>query len=770
MTRIKSQPAKRLSRKTQEVQSVSDVKELTKGRSDISHCVHYAPRSTKLKRVLERIKSSSWNDFRCQICEKVFPPMKRKGAFSESTLRWVCLYCEKAFCGSMDNCGPDGDIAIHFRNSNHPMCTLLDMLSLAWCFVCEQQNTTGEEEEEGEEENEGPESAMDVDKEATEMIQPEVSNSNPCKDTEMIEPVVLNSNVCYHFNSTKLKQMLERMKPSSSCQKCGEEVMTDPDASLWFCFDCEKTFCGDMGVFAPRGHVIDHAEPDCHQLCIPLDDLKFAWCNICNGEVDLRKVVEGEQKIMKDPYTPLSMESWFLPGYQENSDEWFLSYIEKLNSEEVEFDGELFASILKKSASESKTESVVKKLPNTALNCYFNSVLQNLFAMDRLQQRFACLVQPGGDVTKELKRLFAESCDDSIQEIYPLHLRKLLYAEGRFLPFRQEDSHELLLYLLGKLESENKEFVNELFQGELISDVRCTRCGNISRTSEALGVLSLQLPMNNMPPATEWYRDQVKRTVRRPLFDEHDEGNESGNAQTSSNYPEGSGSYDSLGYNLPGASDSLDAAHDSDKATLTELTGKCCVSKHQSSLSGKVDTIGCKKDSSEPIMVSDHNIMIDQDVGADIGVVESDVVCEADNMNGLSIERCLDLFTKTENISVLNCNNCQPESQRQQKPSEKTDSQEDGVKSGCKKASGLPSDMSDQKNVGPDGQNLVTAPGSSQDDPETKWVKATKQLLIKRPPTILVIHLKRYCYTEKRGDHVIFKEKLDLTPYVDNRF
>lgn len=255
--------------------------------------------------------------------------------------------------------------------------------------------------------------------------------------------------------------------------------------------------------------------------------------------------------------------------------------------------------------------------------------------MDRLRQRVECLKQPWGDVTLELKRLFAESCDDSVQFMNPM--------EGRFLPGRQEDSHELPLYLLGKLESEETEFVSDLFHGKLSSIVRCTRCGATSRTHDVVTVLSLDLPV-------EMLRDRTTETVGRYLVDKFFEGrspylfsddaeshdppyvpsligeDEDNDLKTSGYHADGSElMYDSAGY---------DEAHSSDAAAAG-------------------NTERGKEQPSESAMASEGKISAGKDVDKDTGAVRVDE-------NGLSIESCLESYTKPEYMFDRKCEHCSP--------------------------------------------------------------------------------------------------------------
>ncbi|KAI3683379.1 hypothetical protein L1987_83882 [Smallanthus sonchifolius] len=154
---------------------------------------------------------------------------------------------------------------------------------------------------------------------------------------------------------------------------------------------------------------------------------------------------------------------------------------------------------------------------NLGNTCFFNSVLQNLLAMDKLRDYFMKLEGPVGPLTSSLKKLFVETgpSTGARNVINPRSFFGCVCAKApQFKGFQQHDSHELLRCLLDGLCTEESHvqkrsqdgksspkhaptFVDKIFGGQISSTVSCLECGHASVVFEPCLDLSLPLPTKN---------------------------------------------------------------------------------------------------------------------------------------------------------------------------------------------------------------------------------------------------------------------------------
>uniref|UniRef100_A0A2P2MZF8 Ubiquitin carboxyl-terminal hydrolase n=1 Tax=Rhizophora mucronata TaxID=61149 RepID=A0A2P2MZF8_RHIMU len=165
---------------------------------------------------------------------------------------------------------------------------------------------------------------------------------------------------------------------------------------------------------------------------------------------------------------------------------------------------------------------MVRGLVNLGNTCFFNSVLQNLLAMDRLRDYFlnddACF----GPLSLSLKKLFVETRPETGLKnvINPRTFFGSVCSKApQFRGSQQQDSHELLRCLLDGLSTEElvswkqmntseengvspklgSTFVDAAFGGQISSTVCCVECGHSSTVYESFLDLSLSVPTKKPP-------------------------------------------------------------------------------------------------------------------------------------------------------------------------------------------------------------------------------------------------------------------------------
>ncbi|CAA6667906.1 unnamed protein product [Spirodela intermedia] len=262
--------------------------------------------------------------------------------------------------------------------------------------------------------------------------------------------------------------------------------------TVWVCLDCNHLGCGGG-----------------HSVAVRLDNASIGWCFACNSSIpiEITPLQNGEPNRVADIDVV-----------------WFGKDVEKRRMENG-------GSSL---PSERKGGYSVRGLTNLGNTCFFNSVTQNLLAMERLRSYFLNLDQDMGPLTMALKKLFVETSNGSDashkSRITPNNLFGSVCSKApQFKGYQQQDSHELLRYLLDGLctehsnarksaaksksdetgsESEEDQaisgpsttFVDAIFGGQLSSTVCCTVCGHSSVVFEPFLDLSLPIPVKKPPP------------------------------------------------------------------------------------------------------------------------------------------------------------------------------------------------------------------------------------------------------------------------------
>ncbi|PSS34861.1 Ubiquitin carboxyl-terminal hydrolase like [Actinidia chinensis var. chinensis] len=283
--------------------------------------------------------------------------------------------------------------------------------------------------------------------------------------------------------------------------------------SIWICLECGHLSCGGVGFpTTPQSHAVRHARQTRHPLAIQFEHLQLRWCFPCNTLIPVERLEEdGEQKDLLSDLVKL-IKGRSSQGASVNvEDAWFGNGSVASETKSVN----TAASIL-----DAKSGYVAKGLVNLGNTCFFNSIMQNLLAMDRLRDHFLELNESVGPLTVSLKKLFVETSSASGLKnvINPRSFFGCVCAKApQFRGYLQHDSHELLRCLLDGLCTEELSarkrttreigisinlgptFVDAVFGGQLSSTVSCLVCGHSSTVFETFLDLSLPVPTKKPP-------------------------------------------------------------------------------------------------------------------------------------------------------------------------------------------------------------------------------------------------------------------------------
>ncbi|XP_053792060.1 ubiquitin carboxyl-terminal hydrolase 16 isoform X4 [Vidua chalybeata] len=235
------------------------------------------------------------------------------------------------------------------------------------------------------------------------------------------------------------------------------------------------------------------------------------------------------------------------------------------------------------SYSTANGEVTVKGLSNLGNTCFFNAVMQNLSQTPVLRELLKEAKMPGTTIKIESPELCMEPQLIKLDHPGPLTLAmhqfvtemqetkrgvvtpKELFAQVckkaiRFKGYQQQDSHELLRYLLDGMRAEeiqqisigilkalsdsNKQneeelkmkikeyekkkgiqsFVDRIFGGELTSTIMCEECRTVSLVHESF--LDLSLPILDVQKGRITRRENIKKTKEKESEDEEDKIND----------------------------------------------------------------------------------------------------------------------------------------------------------------------------------------------------------------------------------------------------
>ncbi|KAF6135772.1 hypothetical protein GIB67_028628 [Kingdonia uniflora] len=281
---------------------------------------------------------------------------------------------------------------------------------------------------------------------------------------------------------------------------------------IWVCLECGHFTCGGVGLpTTPQCHALRHARQNRHHCVVQLDNPQLRWCFVCSSLIPDEKAEKGEEHkdIIKEVVKLIKGRLSGAPVDVENV--WFGSS-----------SGNVKDSVKLENA-ERTGGYVVRGLVNHGNTCFFNSVLQNLIAIDQFRNSFIKLDLFFGPLTSSLKKLLDEASLESNTKniISPKPVLKCISDRAsQFKGYQQQDSHELLRCLLDGLQHEESAakkvlssveneqtsnlgplFVDMIFGGRLSSTVCCLTCRHSSIVYEPF--LDLSLPVPTKKPASE---------------------------------------------------------------------------------------------------------------------------------------------------------------------------------------------------------------------------------------------------------------------------
>uniref|UniRef100_A0A452GT36 Ubiquitin carboxyl-terminal hydrolase 16 n=1 Tax=Gopherus agassizii TaxID=38772 RepID=A0A452GT36_9SAUR len=323
------------------------------------------------------------------------------------------------------------------------------------------------------------------------------------------------------------------------CQDCKtdnqrqdkSEEEADESPSIWLCLKCGHRGCGrnSQEQHALKHYTTPRSEPHC--LVLSLDNWSV-WCYLCDNEVPYNSSNRLGQLVDCVRKQALSKD-------QENK-EFENKKVEKENQNEQEKEKKE-GMIKEDNSSNTNAEVTVKGLSNLGNTCFFNAVMQNLSQTPVLRELLKEVKMPGTTVNIEPLEFSTEPLAIKLEQPGPLTLAmcqflsemqetkkgtvtpKELFAQVckkaiRFKGYQQQDSQELLRYLLDGMRAEeiqrvsvgifkalndsdqkNEElkkkikeyekkkavptFVDRIFGGELSSTIMCDECRTVCRRS-----------------------------------------------------------------------------------------------------------------------------------------------------------------------------------------------------------------------------------------------------------------------------------------------
>ncbi|XP_018410870.1 PREDICTED: ubiquitin carboxyl-terminal hydrolase 16 isoform X2 [Nanorana parkeri] len=348
---------------------------------------------------------------------------------------------------------------------------------------------------------------------------------------------------------------------SEAKEKTNNEEEEQTEAQMiWLCMKCGHRGCGR---YSEHQHALNHyntprSEPHC--LVLSVGEWN-AWCYLCDEEIQysssgrLRQLVDFIQKKSK---TNVKISNTVQSGQDDRISE---NKQEKEEHQVVEDPNRVAKGAKAVNTLNDNKEVTVKGLSNLGNTCFFNAVMQNLSQTptlrellndvkhpgrtvtvqvpddSRLTPREVTLEQQPGPLTLAMWQFLTEMQETKKGVVTPKELFSQVCKKAvRFRGYQQQDSQELLRYLLDgmrgeeiqrvssafsktlqaaseKIEDEDVKkivrdcekrrvipnFVDRVFGGEMTSTIMCETCHTVSLVHEPF--LDLSLPVLDDTPA-----------------------------------------------------------------------------------------------------------------------------------------------------------------------------------------------------------------------------------------------------------------------------
>ncbi|XP_006862573.1 PREDICTED: ubiquitin carboxyl-terminal hydrolase 16 isoform X2 [Chrysochloris asiatica] len=403
-------------------------------------------------------------------------------------------------------------------------------------------------------------------------------------DVIAVEPV------CRHIRKGLEQGTLKRALVNvewNICQDCKtdnkvkdkSEEETEENWSIWLCLKCGHQGCGrnSQEQHALKHYKIPRSEPHC--LVLNLDNWSV-WCYMCDEEVQyctsnrLGQVVDYVRK-QAGITTPKSAKD-------NGSIELENKKLEKESKNEQE--KEKKENMAKENGSmNSISQITVKGLSNLGNTCFFNAVMQNLSQTPVLRELLKEVkmsgtivkieppdlaltepleinLEPPGPLTLAMSQFLNEMQETKKGIVTPKELFSQVCKKAvRFKGYQQQDSQELLRYLLDGMRAEEYQrvskgifkaignnsmerldeelknkvkdyekkksvpsFVDRIFGGELTSTIMCDECRTVSLVHESF--LDLSLPVLDDQNGKKSINDKnLKKTMENEDKDSEEE-------------------------------------------------------------------------------------------------------------------------------------------------------------------------------------------------------------------------------------------------------
>ncbi|XP_008265381.2 ubiquitin carboxyl-terminal hydrolase 16 isoform X1 [Oryctolagus cuniculus] len=371
------------------------------------------------------------------------------------------------------------------------------------------------------------------------------------------------------------------------CQDCKmdnklkdrSEEETEENPSVWLCLKCGHQGCGrdSKEQHALKHYMTPRSEPHC--LVLNLDNWSV-WCYICDDEVQYcssNRLGQAVDYVRKQSGIPAPK-----PAEKDNgSIELENKKLEKESKNEQE--REKKENMPKENLPlNSASQITVKGLSNLGNTCFFNAVMQNLSQTPVLRELLKEVkmsgtivkieppdlaltepleinLEPPGPLTLAMSQFLNEMQETKKGIVTPKELFSQVCKKAvRFKGYQQQDSQELLRYLLDgmraeehqrvskgilkafgnsteKLDEELKNkvkdyekkksipsFVDRIFGGELTSTIMCDECRTVSLVHESF--LDLSLPVLDDQSGKKSINDKnLKKTMEDEDKDSEEE-------------------------------------------------------------------------------------------------------------------------------------------------------------------------------------------------------------------------------------------------------